>query len=185
MVVLVRHGRTEFNNKKGRDAELFRGNLDIPLNNEGQAEAKAAARSVSLPIRFVVSDSIPRDYQTAAIIAESKGAPHLVDPRLAPLDIGMLSGKSVRDVGATVDWFFQNPDVPLPDGESVGDWYTRQKAAILDYLEMDQGDKHSAIVLVVQGSTFRALPAMRSGDDWSLIEPTTERIRTGRIEWLN
>lgn len=185
MVVAVRHGQTDYNNKKGRDAELFRGNLDIPLNHEGQREARAAAAKIRMAVKLVVSDRMPRDFQTGAIIALEKNAAQIIDDRLAPIDIGVLSGKSVKELAPIVDWFFQHPDTAFPDGDTVGGWYARQKSAIFDYIAEDAGDPDAAIVLIVQGSTFRALPAMMQGDDWSLMEPTTERIRTGNMQWLS
>jgi len=185
MVVAIRHGHTSLNAAKGGgEAELYRGNLGVPLDDQGQREALEAAHKIGLPVRMVVSDSMPRDFETGAIIAADRKAVHLIDERLAPINIGLLSGKSVKEVADLVDWFFHNPDVPFPEGDAVGDWYKKQQDAIFDYLNEDDGDKHSAIVLIVQGSTFRALPAMMNEDDWSLIESTTERIPTGDIEWL-
>lgn len=186
MVVAIRHGATNYNTVKGQpgEAELYRGNLDIPLNDEGRREALEAAHKIGLPVRFVVSDPMPRDFETGAIIAADRKAPHLIDERLAPVNIGLLSGKSVKEVADLVDWFFQHPDVPFPEGDAVGDWYERQKKAIFDYLDEDNGDKSSAIVIIVQGSTFRTLPAMMNDSDWSLIESTTERVPTGDLKWL-
>lgn len=184
-MVAVRHGKTALNaSKGGGEAELYRGNLDVELTDQGRSEALEAAHKIGLPVRMVVSDQTPRDFETGAIIAQDRQAPQLIDNRLAPLDIGLLSGKSVKEVSDLVDWFFQHPDITFPEGESVGDFYKRQKAAIFDYLDEDDHDPNSAIVLIVQGSTFRSLAAMANDDDWSLIESTTERVPTGDIEWL-
>lgn len=185
MVVCIRHGQTEYNaTKGGGESELYRGNLNIPLNDQGRREALEAAGKIGLPVKFVVSDSSPRDWETGEIIAHDRGAPHVIDDRLAPLDIGLLSGKSVKEVADLVDWFFRNPDAAFPEGDSVGEWYERQKDAIFEYIDVDDGDDRTAIVLICQGSTFRSLPAMANDDDWRLIEPTTERVPTGDLEWL-
>jgi len=185
VVVCVRHGQTDLNaTKGGGEAELYRGNLDVALNAAGQAEALEAAHKIGLPVKFVVSDSTPRDWQTGEIIARDRNAMHVIDERLAPLDIGLLSGKSVKEVADLVNWFFANRDVSFPDGEAVSEWYDRQKESIFDYLDVDDGDPETAIVIICQGSTFRSLAAMKHDDDFSLIEPTTERIPTGDIEWL-
>jgi len=185
LVVALRHGQTDHNaTKGGGEAELYRGNLDIPLNAQGEAEAREAAGKIGLPVRFVVSDRTPRDWQTGEIVARTLAAAHIIDDRLAPVDIGLLSGKSVKEVADVVDWFFQNPEVSFPDGESVRNWYKRQKDAIFEYVDVDDGDQRSAIVLIVQGSTFRSLPAMMHGDNWKLIESTTERVPTGDLEWI-
>jgi broad specificity phosphatase PhoE len=185
MVVAIRHGQTDWNaTKGGGDVELYRGHSNISLNDQGRREALEAAHKIGLPVRMVVSDQMPRDFETAAIVAADRNAPHVIDDRLAPINIGLLSGKSVKEVADLVDWFFHHPDIPFPDGDAVGDWYERQKGAIFDYLDEDHGDRSSAIVLIVQGSTFRTLPAMMHDDDWSLIEPTTERVPTGDLKWL-
>jgi broad specificity phosphatase PhoE len=185
LVVAIRHGQTDLNAAKGGgEAELYRGNLPVSLNAKGRAEALEAAHKIGLPVRFVVSDSAPRDWQTAEIIARDRRTKHVIDERLAPINIGLLSGKSVKEVADLVDWFFKNPDAIFPAGESTRNWYERQKDAIFEYVAVDDGDTHSAIVLICQGSTFRALPAMMHGDDWSLIESTTERVPTGDVEWI-
>lgn len=185
MVVAIRHGQTDLNaTKGGGEAELYRGHSNVPLNADGRREALEAAHKIGLPVRMVISDQMPRDFETGAIIADDQKAPHLVDDRLAPVNIGLLTGKSVKEVADVMDWFFHHPDVPFPEGDAVGDWYERQKKAIFDYLDEDNGDKSSAIVLIVQGSTFRTLPAMMHDDDWSLIESTTERVPTGDVQWL-
>lgn len=185
MVVCVRHGQTAYNaTKHGGEAELYRGNLDIPLNDQGRRESVEAAGKIGLPVKFVVSDQKRRDWETGAIIAQFARAPHLLDDRLAPLDIGLLSGKSRKEVADLVDWYFQNPTVSFPEGETVGSWYHRQKSAIFHYLDVDNGDRRTAIVLICQGSTFRSLAAMANQDDWSLIESTMERVPTGDLEWL-
>ncbi len=185
MVVAVRHGQTDLNAAKGGgEVEHYRGNLQISINADGEAEAREAAGKIGMPVKAVISDSMPRDFQTAAIIAQVTKAPHLLDERLAPWDIGLLSGKTKREVTDLVDFFVQNPDLEVPEGEAFGDFYKRQKSAILDYIEQDDGDPHGAIVIVLQGSSFRSVAAMANDDDWSLIESTTERVPTGDVEWL-
>ena len=181
----IRHGQTEYNaTKGGGEAELYRGNLDIPLNAQGRQEALEAAHKIGLPVKYVVSDSSPRDHETGEIVANDRNAPHVIDERMAPLNIGLLSGKSTKEVADLVDWFFKNPDVSFPEGESVGEWYERQKDAIFEYIDVDDGDDRAAIVIICQGSTFRSLAAMANDDDWSLIESTMERVPTGDLEWL-
>lgn len=185
MVVAIRHGQTDYNaTKGGGEAELYRGNLDIPLNPQGEREALEAAQKIGLPVKYVVSDGMPRDFQTGAIIAQDRQAAHIIDDRLRPWDIGLLSGKSKKEVMDLVDWFVQHPDIEPPGGEAFGDFYKRQKSAIYEYLHDDDGDQHTAIALVLQGSSFRSLAAMANDDDWALIESTTERVPTGDIEWL-
>ena len=55
-VILVRHGQTEWNR-----IERFRGRYDVPLNETGLAQAKAAARAIAArwPAAAVYSSPCP------------------------------------------------------------------------------------------------------------------------------
>ena len=64
-IYLVRHGRTDWNDKK-----LVQGHIDIPLNLEGQATAKELAIELNnIEFDKVYSSDLLRAKQTAEIIA--------------------------------------------------------------------------------------------------------------------
>ncbi|WP_314502454.1 histidine phosphatase family protein [uncultured Microbacterium sp.] len=74
LLTLVRHGETDWN----RDRRI-QGSTDIPLNDTGRAQARAAAATLSGEI--IVSSDLSRARETAQIIAAERGLP---DPRTYP-----------------------------------------------------------------------------------------------------
>jgi broad specificity phosphatase PhoE len=87
----LRHGATDWN-RQG----LFQGRTDIPLSDDGIAQAHAAARCLlSVPLDHIVSSPLIRAVKTAEIIAAASSKPVTVDG-IIECDFGGLEGKSIR-----------------------------------------------------------------------------------------
>jgi len=90
----LRHGVTDWN-RQGR----FQGRTDIPLNDEGIAQAHAAARRLrNLRLDQVVASPLVRAAETAKIVAASSATPLAIDDGLIECDFGSLEGRSIADV---------------------------------------------------------------------------------------
>ncbi len=91
LIGLVRHGKTDWN-AEGK----IQGQTDIPLNEEGKAQAIALANRLSGEERIwdaVVSSDLKRAFATAQIIAEKLGIPLLEsDSRLRERYFGEVEG---------------------------------------------------------------------------------------------
>jgi probable phosphoglycerate mutase len=87
-VVLLRHGRTDWN-ATGR----FQGQLDSPLDVIGRAQAAAAAVAVA-PMRpdVIVSSDLSRARDTADTVAAECGLGVEIDPRLREIYLGAWEG---------------------------------------------------------------------------------------------
>jgi probable phosphoglycerate mutase len=83
-LVLLRHGRTSWNHE-GR----AQGHADVPLDADGEAQAKAAARVLAGldPVALWSSD-LERARQTADCLAAETGLDPVLDERLREFDIG-------------------------------------------------------------------------------------------------
>src|SRR5438270_13849486 len=83
-VVLLRHGRTEWN-ASGR----FQGQMDSPLDGIGRAQAEAAAIAVA-PMRpdAIVTSDLSRAQDTAAAVAKEAGVEPVADARLREIFLG-------------------------------------------------------------------------------------------------
>jgi probable phosphoglycerate mutase len=83
-LVLLRHGRTAWNHT-GR----AQGHADVPLDAEGEAQAKAVAPHLAAlgPVALWSSD-LARASQTAAFVGAEAGVEAVLDPRLREFDIG-------------------------------------------------------------------------------------------------
>ncbi len=121
-IVLVRHGQTAWN-KEVR----FRGQIDVPLNEFGLAQAGATGRYVASrwPAAAVYASRMGRAMQTAAPIARAHGL--TVQPLAGLLDVncgewGGLSPGEVaqRDPALLRAWYEEPHTVQFPGGESLG-----------------------------------------------------------------
>lgn len=119
-LVLVRHGETEFNR-----ADVFRGRIDLPLNERGRMQAEAATdRLAAEKLDVFYSSPLSRSMETAAAIAE----PHMGEVRPLPyfidVDYGQWSGKNIEEIHASWPREFsiwaEDPDSAVfPGGEAV------------------------------------------------------------------
>ncbi|HVF54144.1 MAG TPA: histidine phosphatase family protein [Actinomycetota bacterium] len=93
-VYLVRHGATEWNQQK-----LAQGHADIPLDEEGVAQAHAAARSFfDIPLGAVFSSDLIRAIDTATAIAEPHNLTVIQDPAFREIDQGEWEGLHVEEI---------------------------------------------------------------------------------------
>jgi broad specificity phosphatase PhoE len=88
----LRHGATDWN-RQG----LFQGRTDNPLNDDGIAQAHAAARRLqNVPLDYIVSSPLLRAVATAEIVASGSSKPVSIDNGIIECDFGGLEGKSIR-----------------------------------------------------------------------------------------
>lgn len=94
--ICLRHGATDWN-RQGR----FQGRTDNPLNDDGIAQAHAAAaRLQRIPLDHVVASPLVRAVKTAEIIAAAYSRPLSIDAGIIECDFGSLEGKSIREAMA-------------------------------------------------------------------------------------
>ena len=92
--ICLRHGATDWN-RQG----LFQGRTDNPLNDDGIAQAHAAAEKLrAIELGQVVSSPLLRAVQTAEIIASMAARSVTLDQGLIELDFGSFEGKPVREL---------------------------------------------------------------------------------------
>lgn len=92
--ICLRHGATDWN-RQG----LFQGRTDNPLNDDGIAQAHAAAEKLrTVALAHVVSSPLLRAVQTAEIIANIASRTVTLDRGLIELDFGSFEGQPVREL---------------------------------------------------------------------------------------
>ena len=93
-IFLIRHGGTALN-----AAGVLRGQLDIPLNETGEAEARSLGEAFrEVPLNAVVSSPLKRALDTAMPVAAGTKAPLSIDDRLSDRFYGELAGHSLEQV---------------------------------------------------------------------------------------
>lgn len=105
-LILVRHGETEWNR-----ARRIQGRTDIPLNDDGRAQARETALrlvdEIAAGPAVVISSDLSRAKETAEIIAEGVGVPLLhTSPDLRERAYGEAEGMETSEFAARWgDWY--------------------------------------------------------------------------------
>jgi broad specificity phosphatase PhoE len=93
-LVLVRHGETDWN-----AANRFQGHADPPLNEKGQAQARALATELRREaFAALYTSPLQRAAETAAIIGYELGLEPIPDDALKEVDVGSWSGLTRAEV---------------------------------------------------------------------------------------
>ncbi len=180
-VFLVRHGETTLN-----AAGVLRGQLDVPLNATGEAEAAALGEVFrEVPLAAVVSSPLRRAVDTARPVAATSGAHLTIDDRLSDRFYGEWAGHSLAQVEAR---FGSVDSAPLVEAWQLLE--DRAGAAFLDAVATAEasgaavGDVKASVALVTHDAVLRTLlgrllPALSSArldlptGSWSELVPAT------------
>ncbi len=126
-IFLVRHGETDWN-RQGR----FQGQINIPLNHQGEEQAKDAGKFLSgFELTKAFSSSMTRPTQTAKAILEYHPGVQLESKKnLIEIGHGLWEGKLESEIKA--EWFellekwkLSPQSVKMPKGESINDVWER------------------------------------------------------------
>jgi probable phosphoglycerate mutase len=167
-LILVRHGETAFTTQ-GR----YSGRGDVPLSEQGEAQAMAAAgrvAGIARDIAAVVTSPLSRCTRTAELIAAEMGGVHVtVMPDLIECDFGEWEGLTFaeaqeRDPAAMQAWL-DSPRVAPPGGESFEAVARRVQAAMGTVLRSYPSD---VVVVVSHVSPIKLIlrDALAAGDDF-------------------
>jgi glucosyl-3-phosphoglycerate phosphatase len=171
-VVLLRHGRTEWN-ATGR----FQGQLDSPLDSIGRVQASAAAVAVA-PMRpdALVSSDLARALDTAHAVSAESGNEVLVDPRLREIHLGEWQGLTRAEARARFPEEYARwqagEDARRGSGETYAEVGARSAQCVTDWL--DQLGPGSLLLTVTHGGTARATIGTLLGmpaDTWWRLAP--------------
>ncbi len=129
-LLLVRHGETDWN-REGR----FQGQIDIPLNSQGQNQARAASDFLSsVAIQRAYCSTMARPRQTAELIlACHPGVPLTTTPGLVEIGHGRWEGCLEEEIAEAwpellADWKRAPHTVTMPDGETLQQVWDRSMA---------------------------------------------------------
>ena len=119
-IVLVRHGETDWN-----AAEVFRGRVDVALNEVGIRQAELLGEYLSRDkIDFIYSSPLTRAVRTAEVIAKRQKLEVNCVENLTDFDFGEWQGLSLKEVKEKYpdlykDWIDTPEQVRIPGGESL------------------------------------------------------------------
>lgn len=154
-VYLIRHGETEWN-AKGK----YLGLTDIPLNNNGERQAKALSSFLSKErIDAVYSSALTRTIQTARIIAE----PHELEvskiSELNEVDFGEWDGLTYFEIkerysNLADDWLNKTSEVQITGGET---WSHFKKRVVSGLRKILNENENKNILIVSHGGPIKAI----------------------------
>ncbi|MBY4898922.1 histidine phosphatase family protein [Cupriavidus sp. AU9028] len=154
-LIVIRHGETAWNRER-----RLQGQLDIPLNALGQAQAGALADTLAgEPIDAIYASDLSRTMQTAAPLAQLTGLTVRAEPRLRERCYGVLEGMTYAEVAERraedfACWQARVPGWAPEQGESLHGFHERAVEAVLALVRRHPGER---IALVTHGGVLDCL----------------------------
>jgi probable phosphoglycerate mutase len=165
-ILLIRHGETDWNR-----AERFQGQIDIPLNEQGIAQAEKAGeflKGTKLDLAF--SSPLSRPLETCkTVLAHHGEVPLTLIDDLQEISHGLWEGKLKEEIqaqfpGALEQWAQTPQVVQMPEGENLQQVWERSLRAWQDLVEKT-GDQtalvaaHDAINKAIVAGVLGLSPA--------------------------
>lgn len=144
-IIIARHGQTEWN-----VGEVFRGRIDIGLDETGVKQAELLAEYLSgRELDAIYSSPLQRALKTAEVITSYHNLEVIVAPGLIDFNFGKWQGLPNQEVKEKYSqlyakWTRSPHQVKMPDGESLDDVRVRV-TGVVDKVTV----KHNGTVILV------------------------------------
>ncbi len=145
-ILLIRHGETAWNRGK-----IFRGLSDIPLNENGRAQARLLAKALaSRRIDAAYSSLLCRARDTAQIVLEPHGIETAIHAGLTDFDYGQWTGLEDQIVAQKwpvehARWLTTPHVIRPPGGDTLQEVFDRAFGAVKEIVQR-HNDQTVAIV---------------------------------------
>ena len=163
LVYVARHGETDWN-----AANRWQGHTDVPLNDNGRAQARAlAARLRPSGLAGVVASDLARAHETARIVASELGVSLVyVDRALRERSFGLFEGLTraeceTRHADAWRAWLEHRRP---PDGGEEADSLRARMVAAVDRAAREVARDDAPALVVTHGGALRAAVASVTGE---------------------
>lgn len=181
-ICVIRHGETFWNADR-----RIQGHLDIGLNPTGLRQARAAARRLAAEagtVTAVYSSDLARARVTAEAIAAHLGRPVCLRPALRERSYGIFEGLTYDEArqqhpGAYAAFEARQPELPIPQGESLEDFSARVSRCLEALAAEHRGE---TVVLVCHGGVLDVINRHVRGRP--LAAPRDFTIPNAGITWL-
>lgn len=169
LVYVARHGTTDLN-----VANAFRGPVDVPLDKAGWRDANTLAYYFEgIDLCVIVHSDKSRTRETAKTIASKHPGIKLIENSgLNAFNVGILGGKPKNEENlAIVQRHVQNPDDPIPGGESLNQFRGRVRPLIQEAVNLGL-QTGVAPLLVTHSSIIHEVGMIIGGHhEYTLVEP--------------
>jgi broad specificity phosphatase PhoE len=168
-IILARHGETEWNVH-----EVFRGRIDVELNQTGIKQAKLLAEHLShVKLDAVYSSPLKRALKTAEIIARYHKLEVEISPALVDCDFGQWQGLRLQEVKERykelyAEWANRPHLVKIPAGESLKDVRQRALGVVDEAVAKHKGTSVLVSHRVVNKVLICALLGLDNSHFWNI-----------------
>lgn len=154
----LRHGETDWN-KQG----LMQGHTDIPLNETGRAQARAAVAALSrLSIDRIVASPLVRAYETAEIVNSVLQKPLVADAGIKERHFGSMEGVTHIEMDRQRSAWMADGSLAVeengypcpPEAEPYDVFKTRTLETFTKHLTDEEGGD---VLFVAHGGVYRVL----------------------------
>ncbi|MBI3040320.1 MAG: histidine phosphatase family protein [Chloroflexi bacterium] len=172
-IILARHGETEWNL-----GEIFRGRIDIALNETGIRQAELLADYLSdVRIEAIYSSPLKRALKTAEAMARPHKLEVAITSGLIDLDFGQWQGLTLQEVKKKygelfTEWTDSPERVKMPGGESLNDVGTRAIAVVHEVTARYKGTVVLVSHRVVNKVLICALLGLDNSHFWNIRQAT-------------
>ncbi len=168
-IILVRHGETEWN-----EAGIFRGRIDVELNETGVKQAELLARYLShRQLAAIYSSPLKRAVKTAEIIAGYQKLKVKATSGLMDLNFGQWQGLPRQEVKKRypelyTEWARNPHRVKMPAGEGLDDVRERAVAVVAEVAAGYEGTVVLVSHRVVNKVLICALLGLDNSHFWNI-----------------
>ncbi|MDR6212920.1 histidine phosphatase family protein [Paracidovorax wautersii] len=179
-IIAIRHGETAWN----VDTRI-QGHLDIPLNDTGLWQAQQVGQALAgEPVAAVYTSDLQRARVTAQAVADSTGAPLVLEPGLRERSFGQLQGRTFAEIETQLPeearrWRQRDPHFEPEGGESLIVFRERITRITDQLVQRHPGE---LVVLVAHGGVLDVLYRAATGQE--LQAPRTWKITNAAINRL-
>ncbi|MEV4256948.1 bifunctional RNase H/acid phosphatase [Spirillospora sp. NPDC049652] len=179
--LLLRHGETPLSAEK-----RFAGVSDVPLTEEGLAQARAAARALR-DVEAIVTSPLARCRATAAEVAAVTGLEVRVEDGFRETDFGEWEGLTFREASdrdpAALSAWLADPAAAPPGGESF-EAVARRVRTALDKLKVRY--RHQRVLVVSHVTPIKLMVADALGAPLSsLYRMRLDTASLTRVDWYD
>ena len=189
---LVRHGAVIADSRR-----RFLGQMDVPLNQEGFAQAEALQDRLKAAVfsRIYCSD-LSRSRDTAIVIAGDRHATVIPRHDLREISLGFWEGCAMDNIATRYPKAFRSRGEDIvhfrsPGGESFADCRTRTLSAVEEILAHSQGDivivGHAGVnrVILCEALAIPLANLFKIGQDFGCLNVLESKGSGFRVKLLN
>jgi len=172
-IILARHGETKWNVQ-----EIFRGRIDIALNETGRKQAELLAEYLRhLKIEAIYSSPLKRALKTAEVIASHHKLAVEITPGLIDFNYGKWQGLPHQEVKDKynelyAEWISHPDQVKIPAGESLNDVRKRAIGVVDEVTAKHEGTIVLLSHRVVNKVLICALLGLDNSHFWNIKQDT-------------